>query len=159
MRNNWEGGRHQFNTQVLPFWKQYGIRPQKMWYDLYCSKDRAYDPYYIPADIYWQKIYPALNQADFRHAYTDKCFYEHLFPSLKQPKTILRNSNHCFYDATGRILSFDQAKSVLKSKKRFVIKPAIYSGEGVDIFFYEREKDPDLDFAGLLVFEKERAIG
>ena len=93
-----------YRTEVLPFWSRYGIKPKKIWYDLYCYKDKRYDPRYIPEDIYWKVIYPTYNKTDFRHAYTDKCFYKQLFPYLKQPRTILRNSNSIFYDESGNIV-------------------------------------------------------
>ncbi|NLP33675.1 MAG: hexapeptide transferase [Clostridiales bacterium] len=150
LNGGYSGSKHSFRTQVLPFWNQYGIQPDKMWYDLYCYKDSEYDPRYIPEDIYWRIIYPALNKPSFRHAYTDKCFYSRMFPFLKQPRTILKNSNHCFYDGSGNMISLTQAKSILEAEKHFVIKPAIYSGEGVDIFFYDREDNPNLDFNHLL---------
>ncbi|MGI6403069.1 MAG: sugar-transfer associated ATP-grasp domain-containing protein [Oscillospiraceae bacterium] len=138
-----------FRAQVVPFWEKYKIKPRKMWYDLYCYKDAKYDPRYIPGDLYWQKIYPAFNNPRFRHAYTDKCFYHQLFPYLKQPRTIVRNSNHCFFDGAGNIISFAQAKALLEAEQRFVIKPAIYSGEGVDIFFYKKGQD-HIDIQGLM---------
>ena len=146
----YQGSNHLFRSQVVPFWSKYGIKPKKMWYDLYCFKDAEYDPRYIPEELYWKKIYPAFNKPSFRHAYTDKCFYKQLFPYLKQPRTIIRNSNHCFFDSSGNIISFARAKSLLKSEKRFVIKPAVYSGEGVDIFFYERDDNRDVDFQVLM---------
>lgn len=149
IKGGYRGSNHLFRSQVLPFWKKYGIKPKKMWYDLYCFKDEEYDPRYIPEDLYWQKIYPAFNKPSFRHAYTDKCFYKQLFPYLKHPRTILRNSNNCFFDGSGNIISFDLAKSLLESEQRFVIKPAIYSGEGVDIFFYERDAN-NIDLQGLM---------
>ena len=121
-----------------------------MWYDLYCYKDGKYDPRYIPQDIYWQKIYPAFNRQNFRQAYTDKCFYQQLFPYLKQPRTIVRNTNNCFYDGFGQIISFEQAISLLETEKSFVIKPSIYSGEGVDIFFYEKDKHHNMNIQELL---------
>lgn len=150
LNGGYQGSERQFHTQVLSFWSQYGIRPHKMWYDLYCFKDEEYDPRYIPEDLYWRIIYPTLNKTSFRHAYTDKCFYKHLFPYLKQPRTILRNSNHCFYDGSGKMISFTQAKAILELEKQFVIKPAVYSGEGVDIFFYDREENQDLDFEDMM---------
>ncbi len=151
LRGGLAGSRRAYREQVLPFWRRYGLRPAKMWYDLYGYKDGAYDPRYIPEDLYWQHVYPALNQPRFRHAYTDKCFYERLFPTLKQPRTILKNSNHCFYGGAGETISRAQARLLLAAQERFVIKPAIYSGEGVDIFFYDRASEsasdpaPDLD--------------
>jgi hypothetical protein len=150
INGGYNGTNHLFRSQILPFWKKYGIKPKKMWYDLYCFKDRKYDPRYIPGDLYWEKIYPSLNKPDFRHAYTDKCFYNQLFPYMKQPRTILRNINKCFFDGSGKIISFAQAKSLLKSEERFVIKPAIYSGEGVDIFFYEKDVDGEIDLQDLM---------
>ncbi len=139
-----------FRTTVLPFWSKYKIKPNKDWFDLYSFKDGEYDPRYIPEDIYWQKIYPALNETSFRHAYTDKCIYKKLFPYLKQPRTILKNSNGCFFDGSGNIVSFEQAQSLLKSERSFVIKPAVYSGEGIDIFFYDATKNEEINFKELL---------
>jgi hypothetical protein len=150
VKGGYQGSNNLFRSKVIPFWNKYSIKPKKMWYDLYCFKDKEYDPRYIPEDLYWEKIYPALNKPDLRHAYTDKCFYNQLFPYLKQPRTILRNSNNCFFDGAGKIISFTQATSLLESEQRFVIKPAIYSGEGVDICFYERKDNPDVDFQDLL---------
>lgn len=149
INGGYRGSNSIFRSQVIPFWERYGIKPKKMWYDLYCYKDSKYDPRYIPGDVYWQKIYPAFNNQKFRQAYTDKCFYSQLFPYLKQPRTIIKNSNNCFLDGDGSIISFEQAKSVLESEERFVIKPAINSGEGVDILFYEKNNS-DVDLQSLL---------
>lgn len=138
IKGGYKGSNKVYKSQVLSFWEKYGIKPKKMWYDLYCYKDSKYDPRYIPEDIYWQKIYPAFNNPSFRQAYTDKCFYKQLFPYLKQPRTIISSSNNCFFDGSGNIISFDKAIYLLEREQRFVIKPAIYSGEGVDIYFYEK---------------------
>ena len=150
IKGGFRGNKELFRSQVLSFWSKYNIKPRKMWYDLYCFKCEEYDPRYIPEDLYWQKIYPALNRTNFRHAYTDKCFYNQLFPYLKQPGTIIRSSNHCFFDGSGKAISFSQAKFLLESVDSFVIKPAIYSGEGVDIFFYEKDNCKNVDFQTLM---------
>ena len=127
---------------------QYGIKPKKMWYDLYCNKPR------IRSQIYRRYIltiiYPAMNNPGFRHAYTDKCFYNQLFPNFKQPRTIIKCSNNIFYDGIGNIISFMQAKSILESEKQFVLKPSVYSGEGVDIIFYDKNEYQSIDFEHIL---------
>ena len=64
----------QFRQEVRPFWSKYGIKPRKLWYDLYNNQSDVYDPRYIPEELYWSRIYPALNRPSFRHAYTDKSF-------------------------------------------------------------------------------------
>lgn len=150
VKGGYQGSNYLFRSKVISFWSKYGIKPKKMWYDLYCFKDAEYDPRYIPEDLYWKKIYPALNRPSLRHAYTDKCFYNQLFPYLKQPRTIFRNSNNCFFDGAGKFINFTQAKSLLESEKRFVIKPAIYSGEGVDIFFHDRDDNKEIDFQAIM---------
>ena len=145
----YNGSGELFRSEVLPFWKRYGVRPGKMWYDLYCHRDGRYDPRYIPEDIYWRWVYPALNRPDLRRAYTDKCFYDRLFPYLKKPRTILKSSSSCFFDGDGNIISKARARSILESEHSFVIKPAIYSGEGVDVCFHEKGKD-DTDLQVLM---------
>ena len=35
IKGGYRGSNHLFRSQVLPFWKKYGIKPKKMWYDLY----------------------------------------------------------------------------------------------------------------------------
>lgn len=150
IKGGFRGSNYLFKEKVLSFWGQYGIKPKKMWYDLYCNKTKEYDPRYIPEDIYWTIIYPAMNNPGFRHAYTDKCFYNQLFPNFKQPRTIIKCSNNIFYDGIGNIISFMQAKSILESEKQFVLKPSVYSGEGVDIIFYDKNEYQSIDFEHIL---------
>lgn len=139
-----------FRAEVTPYWRNYGVRPRKMWYDLYCYKDNAYDPRYIPEDLYWRRIYPTLNKTEFRQAYTDKCFYQHLFHDLKQPRTIIRSSNHCLYNANGDLISSMQAKTLLNAESRFIVKPSIHSGEGTDILFFDQDKKNSLSLDQLM---------
>jgi hypothetical protein len=146
------GSKEDFEREVLPFWSKYGIKPKKMWYDLYCYSEGKYDPLYIPADLYWEKVYPALNMVSFRRAYTNKCIYDQLFPYLKKPGTILRNVNGIFTDGVGTIVSFEDAVGILEKRDSYVIKPAFYSGGGRDIYFHVAgEGDIDvIDTAALL---------
>ncbi len=139
------GSRKAFQQTVLPFWRPYGLRPRKMWYDCYGHHDGHYNPYYIPEDLYWQAVYPALNQVSFRRAYTDKCFYQRLFSHFKHPRTIVKNSNGLFYDARDQLISRQKAKQLLAAESRFVVKPAIYSGEGTDVLFHDRTLETPLD--------------
>ena len=47
---------------------------------------------------------------------------------------------------------------ILESEKRFVIKPSIYSGEGVDLFFYDQDDNKEIDFADLMNLYKKDYI-
>src|SRR5690625_800973 len=144
------GDRKLFKSEVLSFWRKYGIKPSKKWFDVYGFKDGHYNPYYIPGDLYWTKIYPAVNKVNFRQAYTDKTIYPKMFPELRQPRMILSNSNGCYFDGMGKLVDRSQAITLLKAEKSFVLKPAIYSGEGVDIMFYDRDQDGIIDYDALL---------
>ncbi len=152
------GSRFKYKKEVVKYWSRYGIKPKKMWFDLYCFSEGKYDPRYIPEELYWTKIYPALNHVSFRNAYTDKCFYRQLFPYLKHPRTFIKNVNNCFYDSNGNAIDIGTAAELLLSEDQFVIKPAIHSGEGVDIFFYDKQSDCNIDLTGLLLNYKSNFI-
>ena len=39
INGGYRGSNYEFRSQVHPFWSQYDIKPNKIWYDLYCYKD------------------------------------------------------------------------------------------------------------------------
>ena len=59
------GSKELFHSQVLSFWSKYNIKPDKMWYDLYCFKMKSTTQRYIPEDLYWQKFIPYLTDPAF----------------------------------------------------------------------------------------------
>jgi len=143
LRGGYRGSRKEFRQVVTNYWKPFGIKPKKMWFDLLCSREDTYDPRYIPDDLWWTKIYPFYNKVDFRQAYTDKCTFQRQFPWMKQPETIFYNSNRIYYNGMGQLITYPEAVRLLEQEPEFVIKPAIYSGEGRDILFhtkYESER-------------------
>lgn len=150
LKGGYNGSDRSFREEVLPFWSRFGIKPRKMWYDLYCYSDGKYDPLYIPGDLYWQRVYPALNKVAFRRAYTNKCFYDTLFPYLKKPRTIICNINGMYFDGDRQIISKDEAVRLLDNSGSYVIKPAFYSGGGRDIYFHVRDSGEVTDTAALL---------
>ncbi len=150
LNGGYNGSDKSFKEEVLSFWHKFNIKPKKIWYDLYCYSDGRYDPLYIPGDLYWQKVYPALNKVAFRRAYTNKCFYDTLFPYLKKPRTILRNINGMYFGGDGQTVSFSEALQLLDNSDSFVIKPAYFSGGGRDIYFHDSRSVGGMDSALLL---------
>ena len=41
----------EYNEIVVPFWKKYGLRPDKMWYQIFWDRTHVPDPRYIPDDL------------------------------------------------------------------------------------------------------------
>lgn len=132
----------EYKTEVLPYWKQFGVKPKKYWYSLYCADSKKADPRYIPDDMWFGKIVPYFSNMQFRRACEDKCMHDILFPKLKRPKTVVMNIAGVFYDEKHEIISKNEAMEKCVQNKNFLIKPSIDSGEGRLIKFFD---DTDID--------------
>ena len=82
----YNGSKQEFRDTVLSFWSRYGQKPEKFWYDLYCSGKNAYDPRYVPDSMWYDVILPYYNYYILRKAYRDKAMYSRLFPDVKNRK-------------------------------------------------------------------------
>ena len=40
----------QYKNELLPFWKQYGMEPEKFWFEMAGSRDQVINPLFIPAE-------------------------------------------------------------------------------------------------------------
>lgn len=130
----------EYETAVIPFWKKYGLRPQKMWYQIFSDREQKVDPRYIPDDLYYGTIVPYFSNTQFRRFGEDKCMHDIFFRELIRPKTIIKNMAGVFYDADMTIISREQAvKKCLSYPDEFLIKPSIDSGEGRLISFFQHD--------------------
>ena len=56
----------EYNEIVVPFWKKYGLRPDKMWYQIFWDRTHVPDPRYIPDDLWYGVIVPYFSNSQFR---------------------------------------------------------------------------------------------
>ena len=138
INGGYQGKKGEFEEVVKPYWKSYGIEPKKSWYQIYCDGKGAFDPRYIPDDMWEGTIYPYFNNIVWGRAYADKCAYDRIFPALIKPRTIIKNSCGRFYDGTQNIISREEAVRLCTKEDRFIVKFTTFSSGGLNIRVFER---------------------
>ncbi|WP_353095822.1 sugar-transfer associated ATP-grasp domain-containing protein [Tissierella praeacuta] len=133
----------EYKSVVLPYWRQFNVKPKEYWYSLYSADSRKVDPRYIPDDLWFGKIIPYFSNMQFRRACEDKCMHSIWFSELKRPRTFVMNIAGIFYDENYNIISKDDAVDICLNNKKFLIKPSIDSGEGRLISFFDDETVTD----------------
>lgn len=127
----------EYEEIVVPYWKKYGYKPSKMWYQIFSDRDGKVDPRYIPDDLYYGELVPYFSNTQFRRFGEDKCYHDVWFRDLKRPATVCKNIAGIFYDSQMKIISeHDAVDSCMAHEGEFLIKPSVDSGEGRLISFY-----------------------
>lgn len=120
---------------VLPYWKQFGLRPKKFWYRIFWQNQEQHDPRYIPDDIWFRNVVPHFNHLLFAQAYQDKCLNNVYVPDIAHPATVVKNISGQFYDDALHLLEEAEAVDRCMQAGRFIIKPSVGSGRGNGITF------------------------
>ncbi len=127
----------EYKEIVLPFWKKYGYKPDKFWYQIFSDREQKVDPRYIPDDLYYGEMIPYFSNSQFRRFGEDKCYHDVWVPDIKRPQTICKNIAGVYYDGSMNPISREKAVELAASfKDEFLIKPSIDSGEGRLIQFF-----------------------
>ena len=130
----------EYKEIVIPYWRKYGYKPAKYWYQIFCDADQKMDPRYIPDDLYYGEMIPYFSNSQFRRFGEDKCYHDVWFPDVKRPQTICKNIAGVYYDPFMNPITFDEAVSLaVQFKDECLVKPSIDSGEGRLIRFFTPE--------------------
>ena len=124
-----------YKKRLSPWWEERGFRVSGIYEEFYTRMNGIRSERYIPMDIYYFYILPALNRADFINAYIDKNIYSNLFPDVNQPKTIVKRINGKTY-CMGREFDLSEAiEYVVGIDTDLIIKPTVETanGDGVDL--------------------------
>ena len=123
--------REEYRSVVLPYWKRFGRRPQRFWFELAGSRDHVMDPRYIPSDIYYLELLPYINNLNFNKAAEDKNYLDMRFPDVKQAKTVCRRMAGEYYDDRIELIRQDDAVRLCREHQgELFIKPSVYTGFG-----------------------------
>lgn len=125
-----------FKKDIKKYWNKYDENIYFEWHKAYVATNSIEDIRYIPENIFYRKIDPALNKIEFRDTYGDKNIYDKIFPDVLKPKTIIRNMNGKFYDAEYKLLSFEKAIGMALryiKDNMVIIKPTLDTGAGKNI--------------------------
>ena len=141
----YNGTRLEFREKVLGFWKKYGKKPRKFWYDLYCNGLDSYDPRFIPDEMWHRDFLPYFNYHINRKAYRDKAMYHKLITGVKLPETIVKNIAGYYYDGDGENeITQEEAERLCLMEGKLIFKPSVYGGGGKDVTFYDRKESKSI---------------
>ena len=135
----YNGSQIEYEEIVLRYWRQYGKRPEKYWYDLYCNADGRYDPRFIPDTIWFTDILPHYNNIKLARAYNDKGMFDVFLRDVKMPDTIVRNIGGYFYDSDKNVISLYEALRICSKEQKIIIKPS-FGQQGKGIVFIDGEE-------------------
>ena len=140
IHGGYKGSSKEFKDKVLGYWRKYGMKPKRYWYSIYCNNQKEYDPRYIPDPVWYRSVIPYFNDITMRRAYTDKSIYNLLLPDVKKPETIVKNIAGYLYNGDKeQLISREEAERICMQEEHLIIKPAVNSGRGKNITFFDRE--------------------
>ncbi len=144
--------------KVSAYWKKYK-RISPRWACYYASSNGIEDPRYIPNDLYYSKIDQYFNDRKLGWGFNDKNYYTRIFPNVKQPEVVVRKVNGILLDKKYQILSIEEAYDLIKSCQELICKPALETGSGRGIRFWNTSKDTEEIYSFLSsVSEKDYII-
>ncbi|MCI8666528.1 MAG: hexapeptide transferase [Dorea sp.] len=134
--------RKEYESIVVPFWKRFGYKPDRMWFQIYCDREKKIEPRYMPDDLYYGELVPYFSNTQFRRFAEDKCYHDVWFNDLIRPNTVCKNIAGVFYNEQREIIQKEQAISLcIRHESEIIVKPSIDSGEGRLIHFFHPKKD------------------
>ena len=137
----YRGNGREFRDVVQRYWSRYGVKPQRIWYDLYCDGMNAYDPRFIPDPIWFKRILPYFNRGELGKAYADKGIYSWLLKDVAKPDTIVKNIEGHYFDGDGdHPITREEAERLCAQEEHLIVKPSLGT-KGAGILFYDRDDE------------------
>lgn len=93
------------------------------------KKIHGFSPYYL-SPCWYNELRDLFNPAKQLYSLENKALCDVYFPDIKFPEAYVRCLNGSYFDKEMNYLTKDEAKSILKEKGVFVIKPSIGSEQG-----------------------------
>lgn len=145
LHGGYRGTQKEFDEVVVSYWKKYGVKPKKYWYQMFCDGKGKFDPRYIPDTMWHRNFYRYYNNLIAGRAYADKGAYDILFPHLNKPRMIVKNSGGRFYGDHQNLITEEEAVRLCCAEKSFIIKFSTFSSGGRNIqVFREGEVNEQL---------------
>ena len=134
----YKGSAKEYRNTVLAYWKKYGVKPNRVYYTLFCDGKDSYDPRFIPDPVWVDRIIPYYNWSIMVNAYADKNIYSKLLPDAKKPDTLVKNMAGIFYNGDGdQTITREEAEHIIQAEEHLIFKPSLGRG-GAGILFYDR---------------------
>lgn len=128
----YEGSDEEYREIVLPFWRPFNYKPKKFWYQGFGLREQAFDPRYIPDDLFIRRFLSEFNPTGFERVLENKLYLNLFFPDVEKPTLVLKRINGHVIEPMGSFLTEREACRRLREFERVILKPSDQSrGEGV----------------------------
>ncbi len=118
---------------INSYWKAYGIKPDLKTYQWYKSVTGLCDPRFIPEDVYVNYIMHITNNDARCRGVNDKNLFHILFHDAHMPEALIHCINGVLLDMNFKVISEDEAVSLVEGEKKIVIKPSVDSAQGKNV--------------------------
>ena len=121
--------------EIRDYWGRYGFRFPYDWHKLYYEVTGAFDPSFVPNNVFHYGIKYRLNNKTFSTVWSDKCYLDYALKGILTPKTIVRNINGRFANERFELIDIQKAKTIIDRYNHVVIKPSVLTdtGKGVSL--------------------------
>lgn len=129
--------------EILKRFAQYGFSNISLkWHQYYSGMHGSVHSDFVPENLFYGHIEPALNRVPLYPAWEDKASMEKFVDKSLTPNTLLKNCNG-FYYIKDEILSLEEAIAYCSNLDQFVIKPSMgtWGGQSVRKIELEGSKD------------------
>ena len=121
--------------EVLPYWKKFGIRPKRFWFELYGSRDHRMDPRFLPADLYFNEILPYMNAGLQATGLMNKAYTDYLFSDVGRPRIVVMRIDGTYCDEKRNLIREEEAIGLcLERDTDLFVKVSVDSSGGRGIF-------------------------
>lgn len=136
-----------FREEVVPYWKQFGIRPKVYWFKQYYLWQGTVNKRNIPGDVFFHDVLPHFNDPLYTRPMCDKNLYHITCSDVTRPETIFKYDDGCWRNDDLSPITQEEAYARLNHTGHFVAKPTRFSSGGNNIIFFEgplASKDVDM---------------
>lgn len=117
---------------------RYGIPVRDTYYRFVRLFTGRFSPQYVPDDIQYLHILPAINPLADCRVLQDKSVYGFYFPDVKRPHEIFRTVRGVCYGEGNEFISRDDAvRRAVAFGRRVCVKPTVENGEGRGVSFLD----------------------
>ena len=144
----------EFQNLVVPYWKQYGVKPDKNAFKVFCE-DKQVDPRYISNELWQTSIMMHFNNIVSYRNLGDKNLQPFLVPTLKKATTLARSIFGVYRDEQFQPMDASRLCAVCREAGDVILKLSYLSSCGDGIRFFHMEDWTDEAFLAALAEIKD----
>jgi hypothetical protein len=137
-------------SQINDIYGKYGFKIDYTAHEFYAQKTGAFNPYYLPDDIWFTYIDNYYNDADMAYYFDNKCEYQRLFPNVNRPSNILYRENGIWFNENESVVSEKEIIATIRNEGDLFIKEAKESSGGHGVTFYSAKDGTTKEFYDII---------